>query len=179
MRTSKVWESKRCTSGCCCRCQCVADVLQLIAHHAGRSKHTDLCVFLLNWLSLKGSAPQLNVTTGLCFLSVSLLSMTGPHLLTLPCRLTNIPPGGRRHISWYKYSLVRSILHDMKKRAEINVPATRNSWCCEYRVIVSVYEYLARWLCCISNKTNQGRHYYWKNNVNFKKTAIRPCGVVI
>lgn len=127
MRMSEERESKRCTSGCWCRCQCVADVLQLIAHHAGRSKHTDLCVFLLNWLSLKGSAPQLNVTTGLCFLSVSLLSMTGPHLLTLPCRLTNIPPGGRRHISWYEYSRARSILHDMKKRAEINVPATRNS----------------------------------------------------
>ncbi len=49
---------------------CVNSVLGFIAHHEGPPKHTDLCVFLLNWLSLKGSAPQLNVTTGYSLLSV-------------------------------------------------------------------------------------------------------------
>lgn len=50
-----------------------------------------------------------------------------------------------------------------------------------YRVTVSVYEYLARWLCSISDKTNQGRHYYWNNNVNFKEnchTAVRGCDLI-
>lgn len=64
-------ESKRSTSGCGCGCQCVSSRAAVYNSSRGPpSKHTDLCSFPLNWLSLKGSAPQANVISALCLSSV-------------------------------------------------------------------------------------------------------------
>lgn len=135
----KVWESKWWTTGCCCWCQRVTTVLRFIAHHEGPPKHTDLCVFLLNWLSLKGGAPQLNVTAGLCLLSV-------------PCWAWAVLPSANSSM-WFDKNIPLDKTHSVSASLVQN---TSNIWrakihllpCITHNVMntvivcVSVYEYL-------------------------------------
>lgn len=117
----KVWESKW--------CQRVTNVLQFRAHHEAPPKHTDLCVFLLNWLSLKGSAPQLNVTTGLCLLSV-------------PCWAWAVLPSANSSMWFEKIAIETCTVprssdsgtaqsQDIK---ELEYIYCHTQWCHEYRV---------------------------------------------
>lgn len=106
----KVWESKR-TAGCVCRRR--AAVYSLIMR--ARLNTLTFGVFPLNWLLLKGSAPQLNVTAALSLLSVPCRARA-VHLLTRPCGLdTKKHPSRRRHGVWAtSQSLMRRSLQDTK-----------------------------------------------------------------